>query len=216
MDTRGIRAKQELPADRLAFVADGGAARLALSPLRQDLLRRLRKAGSAATLSEETGLARQRIGYHLKLLEQAGLIRPAGSRQRRGFTEQLYEAKGDALLVDPMILAPADPEAVDKQDAFAAEHLVRTAAMIVRDVSRMREAAGEEGSRLLTFTVEAEVAFAAPSEIERFTARLAVAIADLAADFAPAKGEGRTYRLVAGGHPAVNTKTGRAGRKSLN
>ena len=186
----------------MTMVDDAATARLALSPLRRRLLARLRTPASAAALSEEFAMPRQKLGYHLRVLEKAGLLADAGSRRRRGFTERMLETRSDALIVDPMILAPADADAVGKQDRFAAGHLVRTAAGIVRDVSRMRAAADAEGSRLLTFTVEADVAFAAPDQIELFTARLAEALAGIAAEFAP-KGEGRAYRVTIAGHPAA-------------
>lgn len=184
---------------------DASTARVALSPLRRELLGLLRTPTSAAGLAETLAMPRQKIGYHLRLLEKAGLIAAVETRRRRGFTETLFEARSDALLIDPMILAPADPDTVDKQDRFAADHLVRTAAGIVRDVSRMREAAADEGSRLLTFTVEADVAFARPADIEAFAARLSDALATIAADFAPA-GEGRSYRVTVAGHPAAGTR----------
>lgn len=184
---------------------DASTARVALSPLRRELLGLLRTPTSAAGLAEALAMPRQKIGYHLRLLEKAGLIAAVETRRRRGFTETLFEARSDALLIDPMILAPPDPEAVDKQDRFAAGHLVRTAAGIVRDVLRMREAAADEGSRLLTFTVEADVAFACPADIEAFAARLSDALATIAADFAPA-GEGRSYRVTIAGHPAANSR----------
>ena len=188
--------------DSMTMVDDAATARLALSPLRRRLLARLRNPASAAVLSEEFAMPRQKIGYHLRVLEKAGLVAEAGTRRRRGFTERMLETRSDALIVDPMILAPADPDAVGKQDRFAAGHLVRAAAQIVRDVSRMREAAESEGRRLLTFTVEAEIAFAAPADIELFTARLAESLAEIAADFAP-RDEGRAYRITIAGHPAA-------------
>ena len=201
--------------ESMEMVGDAATARLALSPLRLRLLARLREPASAAALGEEFGLPRQKIGYHLKQLEAAGLIRSVGTRQRRGFTERLMETCSDALLVDPMILAGADPAAVGKQDRFAAEHLVRTAAGLVRDVSRMREAAAAEGSRLLTFTIEADVAFAAPGDVARFVERLSGSLQAIAEDFAPVRGEGRLYRVTIAGHPAAGTKLGRK-RKAAN
>jgi DNA-binding transcriptional ArsR family regulator len=206
-------AEERAPAgESFAMVEDAVAARAALSPLRRQLLWRLREPGSAASLSEAMKLPRQRIGYHLKVLEAAGLIVAAGERKKRGFTEYLYEARSDGLIIDPLILGASDPESVEKQDMFAAEHLVGTAARIVGDVSRMREMARAEGSRLLTFTVEADIAFAAPGDIARFSARLADALAGLAAEFAPARGKGRTYRVTVAGHPAAGTKIGKSGR----
>jgi hypothetical protein len=69
----------------------------------------------------------------------------------------------------------------------------------------MQEAAADEGSRLLTFTVEADVAFARPSDIECFAARVADALAAIAADFA-SPGEARRYRVTIAGHPAAATR----------
>ena len=200
----------------LAMVGDAKAARAALSPLRRELLLRLREPGSAATLSEAMMLPRQRIGYHLKVLAEAGLIVAAGERRKRGFTEHLFEARSDALIVDPLILGAADPESVDKQDVFAAEHLVGTAARIVGEVSRMREAASDEGRRLLTFTLEADVAFAAPADIALFSARLADALAGLAAEFAPEPGQGANlsrHRRRPSGGGDENRKERPAGRE---
>jgi DNA-binding transcriptional ArsR family regulator len=191
--------------ETLAMLDDAGTARVALSPLRRELLARLREPASAAGLAEALGVPRQKIGYHLRVLEKAGLIGAVSTRKRRGFTETLFEARSGAWLIDPMLLAPAGADAAGKQDRFAAAHLVRTAAGIVRDVSRMQEAAADEGSRLLTFTVEADVAFARPSDIECFAARVADALAAIAADFA-SPGEARRYRVTIAGHPAAATR----------
>ena len=66
---------------------------------------------------------------------------------------------------------------------------------MVRDVARMQDAAEEQGRRLLTFTIETEVGFAEPADLDRFVE----ALAQTAAAFdAP----GRRYRVVIGGHPA--------------
>ena len=189
--------------DLPVMVDDARTARIALSPLRRELLALLRTPASAATLAEALDLPRQKIGYHLRILEKAGLIAEVETRQRRGFTERLLEARSDALIVDPMILAPPDPDAIDRQDRFAAGHLIRTAAGIVRDVSRMQSTAAGEGSRLLTFTIEADVAFARPSDIQDFAARLSNALAGIAAEFAPQEDKGRSYRVTIAGHPAA-------------
>lgn len=191
-----------------ALVEDAAKARQAMTPLRLKLLALLREPGSAATLAAALELPRQKVGYHLHALEKAGLVVPAGERQRRGFTERLYVARAGSFVVDPAILG-AMP-AVEKQDRFAAEHLVARSAETVREVTRMQAAAAEEGTRLLTFTIEADVGFAAPQDVEAFAERLTAMVAGLAEEFQPA-GEGRRYRLLIGGHPAIK---GRATAKT--
>jgi hypothetical protein len=129
------------------------------------------------------------VNYHLRELERAGLIELVEERQRRGCTERVLAAR--SFIVDPAVIG----EATEVQDRFAAGHLVATATGVARDVARMQEAADRQGERLLTFTIETEIGFAAPTDLERFTE----AVTRLAARFdAP----GRRYRVVVGGHPA--------------
>jgi len=118
-------------------------------------------------------------------------------------------------MIDPMLLGAPDRASRDKQDRHSVEHLVRTAARMVHEVGRMRGEAERDGRRLLTFTIEADIGFATPAEIDAFTARLADAVADLARDY-PAQGRRRRFRLTATGHPAVGTLSENDGRNALN
>lgn len=188
--------------EALDFVDEAGAVRAALSPQRRRLLERLTEPMSAAGLGEALDLPRQQVGHHLKVLEAAGLIVQAGTRRKRGFTETLYLARARSLVIDPMLVGAHEPAAVEAQDRHSAEHLVRTAARIVHDVGRMRGEAEREGSRLLTFTVEADLGFASPAELDAFALKLTEAVAELALAY-PAEGERRRYRLTAAGHPAA-------------
>ena len=96
----------------------------------------------------------------------------------------------------------ADAETAKQLHGFAstAYPQVGVAAATVRDVARMQSAADSVGSRLLTFTIEAEVAFGAPGDIERFTTEVADLVAGAVARFD--RPGGRRYRVVVGGHPA--------------
>ena len=65
-----------------ALIDDAERARLALSPIRRRLLMALRKPESATTLAAALDLTRQRVGYHLRALEKAGLIELDHERKR--------------------------------------------------------------------------------------------------------------------------------------
>jgi len=190
------------PAAPLALLHDPERVRLALSPLRRRLLARLASPASATELAGELGLSRQRVNYHLRALEAAGLVELVELRQRRGFVERVLRAGAAAYVVDPAVMGAGPPAAgaTRARDRFAAEHLVGVAAATVRDVARMQSAADSVGSRLLTFTIEAEVAFGAPGDIERFTTEVADLVAGAVARFD--RPGGRRYRVVVGGHPA--------------
>jgi DNA-binding transcriptional ArsR family regulator len=183
-----------------ALIDDAGKALLALDPVKRHLLKALREPGSAASLAKRLGLPRQQLGYHLRALEEAGLVRVVEERKRRGFVERVLVAAADAFVLDPALLG-AD-HAVDMQDAHAAAHLVQAAGTVVREVTRMRSAAEAAGQRLLTFTIEADIGFAQPQDFEDFTQALAQAVAELAARYPPWP-DRRGYHLVMGAHPAV-------------
>jgi DNA-binding transcriptional ArsR family regulator len=189
-------------APAVALVDRPEAVRTALSPIRTQMLARLRRPASATMVAEEMGLTRQRVNYHLRALEAAGLLMLVEERQRRGCVERILVARARAFIVDPSVVSGAPkPSAAARQDRFASAHLVAAASDVVRDVTRMQARAAEQGARLLTFTLDTEVAFATPADFERFSMELAAQIARLSAKFhEPAAG--RRYRLIVGGHPS--------------
>ncbi len=165
-----------------------------LPPLRRAVLELLRDPLSATEVASRLGESRQRVNYHVRALEKGGLVELVEERPRRGCTERVVRATADAVVVEPTVVgSPAE------QDRFAADAVLANGARLVRDVAAARTAAAERGQRLLTFSIEAEVGFEAPADLERFTDALADRIAELAAEFGPGQ---RRYRVVVGGHPA--------------
>lgn len=170
--------------------------RRALSPIRRELLARLREPASATQLAAALEMPRQRVGYHLRALEEAGLIELVEERPRRGCVERILRTRPGALVVDPTVI---DTQFTHIHDQYAAEHLVSVAAGTVRDVARMQAAAADQGKRLLTFTVEASVRFEKPQDVHAFTDELADAIRSVIERYDTAGG--RPYRVIAAGHP---------------
>jgi DNA-binding transcriptional ArsR family regulator len=187
----------------MALLDQPESVRVALSPLRRQLLERLRTPASATQLAAELTLGRQRVNYHLRALEEAGLIELVEERQRRGCVERILAARARAFVVDPSVMGAPERPAVQAaaQDRFAADHLINSAAAIVRDVARMQARAAQQGTRLLTFTIDTDISFATPNDLEHFTTALADFVARQAAQYQTPDG-GRRYRVVLSGHPA--------------
>lgn len=169
-----------------------------LTPLRRQVLEALREPGSAATLAPVIGETRQRINYHLRELEKAGLVELVEERPRRGFTERVVKATARAVLMEPDVVGNLETAT---QDRFASDMLIAAAARTVSHVAEMREKAQAVGRRLVTFAIEADVAFETPADIERFANELADRIAELAAKYHSPTAR-RRFRVIAGGHPA--------------
>jgi DNA-binding transcriptional ArsR family regulator len=199
-------------AARVALLDEPDRLRVGLTPIRRRLLERLRQPASATQLASELAMGRQRVNYHLRALEKAKLVDLVEERQRRGCVERILIARAQAFIVDPGVMtaktgsgsggaAPAPAVSRAVQDKFSAEHLVETAADVVRDVTRMRVQAEKQGVRLLTFTMQTDISFAEPGDLERFTTAVAEFVAREAAKFHTPTG-GRRYRVVIGGHPS--------------
>ena len=184
----------------MTLLEDGRQVRTALSPLRRQLLTMLQEPSSASELGVRLGMARQKVNYHLGLLERAGLIRLVETRARRGCVERIMQASARAFVVDPQLMG--EGRSLRSRDRYASEHLIQAAAETVGDVSRLQAGAERAEKRLLTFTIEAEVGFAQPADVHRFTDALARAVASAAADCGVEQG-GQLYRVVVGGHPAA-------------
>jgi DNA-binding transcriptional ArsR family regulator len=182
----------------LDVVDDEGRLRGGLSPLRRRVLEELREPASATGIAARLGESRQRVNYHLRELEKAGLAELAEVRQRRGRTERIMRPTARTVVVAPRVIGATRPE---DQDRFAVDTLLDATARTFTDVARMRSRARSAGKRLVTFTVEADVGFTRPADIERFASRLADQVAALVAEFdAPA---GRRYHVAFTGHPAA-------------
>ena len=101
---------------------------------------------------------RQRVGYHLRELERAGLVELVEERRKRNCVERVVRASARAYMLDPALLsAAAGPEAA--RDRFSWATLVSAASRAIRDLALLRRRADRAGKGLATLTLEAEVAF---------------------------------------------------------
>src|ERR671915_683808 len=91
----------------IGLMEEGPQVRSALSPIRARLLELLRERASATELGQALGLPRQKINYHLRVLEAAGLVRLVETRARRGFTERVLQAVAEEVVVYPQLMRPA-------------------------------------------------------------------------------------------------------------
>jgi DNA-binding transcriptional ArsR family regulator len=64
----------------LEVLDNPASATLALDPIKARILAALREPGSAASLADRVGLTRQKVNYHLRALEEHGLVRPVEER----------------------------------------------------------------------------------------------------------------------------------------
>lgn len=183
-------------------IEDPAVAVVALEPLRSRLLGELATPASSAELAARLGIPRQKVHYHLRALEDHGLVRVATTRRWGGLTERLLVATAASYVVSPAAhgRAASDPGRI--ADRLSAAYLVALAARVVREVGALCRRAEELDKRLPTLSLDSEIRFRSAAERAAFSRELTAAVTTLAARYhdetAP---RGRTHRLVVGAYP---------------
>jgi DNA-binding transcriptional ArsR family regulator len=183
-------------------ISDPVAAVTALDPIRSRLLAELTEPASAAALASRTGITRQKVNYHLRALEQRGLVLPAGERRWGGLVERLMVASAASYVVSPGALGAVGADPGRSSDRLSASYLIALSARAVREVGEMWRSSRETNRRLATLSIDTAIRFRSPADRARFTEDLSTAVTDLVATYhdetAPG---GRTHRLVLAAYP---------------
>ncbi|HEY8944823.1 MAG TPA: helix-turn-helix domain-containing protein [Polyangiaceae bacterium] len=193
-------------------IGDPAAAAVALEPVRSRLLAELREPASASTLAARLGLARQKINYHLRTLEEHDLVRVAEERKWGGLTERLMVARAASFVVSPGALGAIATDPARTRDRLSADYLIALAARVVQEVSDLVQRAERAKQRLATLSLDTEIRFRSAADRAAFSKELLESITSLIARYhdgdAPA---GRTHRLVLLAHPLLQrTRTNEA------
>jgi DNA-binding transcriptional ArsR family regulator len=188
----------------LSVIDDPAAAGVSLDPVRARLLAELAEPGSASSLAGKIGLARQKINYHLRTLEQHGLIELVAERRKGNMTERVLQATAASYVISPAALGAVAPDPARTPDRLSARWLIAVAARTVREVGELLAGATKAGKRLATFAIDGEVRFASAADRAAFADELAQAVTALVGKYhdesAP---RGRPHRVVVAIHPEV-------------
>ena len=187
----------------LAVVRDAARAASLIDPMRLSLLERLAEPGSASSLARDLKLPRQRINYHLRELEKAGLVEFVEERRKGNCVERLVKATARSYLISPEVLGALGDTPEEQQDRFSASYLMAAAGRMLRQLAEQTARAAGAKKRVATLTLETDIRFASAAARTAFAEELATAIAGIAAKYHDAEtAGGRTFRLVVGAYPA--------------
>ncbi|HZX00428.1 MAG TPA: helix-turn-helix domain-containing protein [Trueperaceae bacterium] len=186
----------------IEVIRDPSAAVTALDPMRNRLLAELNVPASAATLAGRLGLPRQKVNYHLRALEKAGLVGVAEERRWGGLTERLLVSSARSYVVSPEALGPVAADPSKERDRLAASYLVALGARMVREVGNLWRGARAARKALATLAIDTEVRFATPAARAAFTEELTTKVTDLVSRYHDESAAGgRVHRIVLVAHP---------------
>jgi DNA-binding transcriptional ArsR family regulator len=197
------------PADDSVHVVRGTAqASALLNPDRVRILGALGAPASATGLAAQVGMTRQRVNYHLRELERAGLVELVEERKKGNCTERVLRASARSYLISPEVLGALGvaPKPSEVQDRFSAAYLITMVAGALRDVAVLRTRADRAGKPLATLAVQTEITFASSTDRAGFAEELSGTLAKLAAKYHRDQPGGRSFRFVLGGYPAITRR----------
>jgi DNA-binding transcriptional ArsR family regulator len=193
-------------------IDDPAAAAVAVEPVKSRLLAALAEPASAATLAGRLGIPRQKVNYHLRSLEEHGLVHISEERRWGGLTERVMVASALSYIVSPAALGPVAVDPRRGADRLSASYLIALAARVVQEVSGLVRRATAANKPLATLSLDAEIRFTSAAARANFTRELTDSVMSLVARYHDATTPGgRAHRLVIVAHP----RPGASVRKEL-
>jgi len=188
----------------IQIIQSAETAATLFSNARLRILEQLGEPDTAAGVARRLQLPRQQVGYHLRELEQAGLVELVEERRKGNVMERVVRAAARTYVVSPEALGKLGATPAERRDRFSMGYLIWLAAQAIRDLAQICSRAERAGKRVSTLALEVEVRFASVETRSAFAEELAETVARLAARYhdesAP---NGRRFRLFAGVYPAI-------------
>jgi DNA-binding transcriptional ArsR family regulator len=183
----------------IAEVTDLDALQALAHPIRLRILAELREPASAAAVARALGQPRQKVNYHVKELERAGLARLVGERRTGNLMESLYQATAATYMVSPRLAWVDRPRINALAEQVALESLVAVGERLQRSAALLLDRAAFDGEQIASAAVEAEVRLADATQRKAFLAEYVAAIGPLLKKYGAAQGD--AYRVVLAVHP---------------
>src|SRR4051794_2770138 len=160
----------------VAVIEDAAAAEVSLDPIRAQMLAELAEPQTATTLAARLGLARQKVNYHVKTLEQHGLVELVEERRKGNMTERVVRASAAAYVISPAALATVAPDPARSPDQLSARWLLALAARLGGETGALIKGAARARKPPPTFGLDAGVGFAKPADRIAFLNELTQAV----------------------------------------
>ena len=192
------------PMSTVHVVRDAGVLQALGHPIRVRALEALREPASAAEVARRIRQPRQKVNYHLKQLERAGLVKRSGERRTGNFVETLYRSAASSFVVSPEVTWADPRRARVLQAQLSLGELVRLGERLQADAAALLDRAAYEGATIASASVGTEIRFATEADRAAFLSEYLSAVGRLIDRFAASDGE--PYRLVVAAYPDLGTQ----------
>lgn len=139
----------------VCYIDDVDRAMALLKPQRLEILRRLDQPRTCPELAEAFGESAQKIYYHVKALEQAGLVEKVDEKRVRGTVEGYYQAKARSYWLAPKLVGQIGGKGAARDQA-SLRVLLGLAEDVIEDVGQLGSAS-EAGQAVPSLSLSAQI-----------------------------------------------------------
>ena len=141
------------------YIDDVDQAAALLKPARIDVIRRMAVDTTCSEIGAVLGQSPQSVNYHVKALEQAGLVERVSERRVRGTVEGIYRAKARAYWLSPRLVGRVG-RGRRSRDQASLGYLIALAEEVQEDVGRL--ASSEVDHEIPSLGMDAHIELANP------------------------------------------------------
>jgi DNA-binding transcriptional ArsR family regulator len=127
------------------YIEDVNQAMTLLKPIRLEILQRLDEPRTCTELAEYFDETPQKVYYHVKALESAGMVEKVDERRVRGMVEGYYQASARSYWLAPKLVGQIGGEKI-AQDQLSLRVLLELAEEVHDDIGKLgnRSAVGQD------------------------------------------------------------------------
>jgi DNA-binding transcriptional ArsR family regulator len=193
----------ETPGRDVAIISDPDKAAVLLKDPRLHILAMAATPMSAVEMADRLGETRQRIGYHLRQLVEAGLLEDVVVSRRGAMVEKRYQASAASYALSPSLLGSLTARMGSSSDQESARHLLGAIHEVQNDLAQLLAEDGSASDRMPTLTLSTRIRFRDAKQRAAFADALMAGLTNVVAQHtAPFEetdgtpGEGEPFRLT--------------------
>lgn len=168
-------------------------AEILFKPQRIEVLRLLAEPRTCGEVAERLGQSKQRVYYHVKVLEEAGLVVRVSERKVRGIHEGIYQAAARSYWMSPKLVG-AIGGVRKARDAMSLGYLLDLMEEVQGDIARL----DPETSELPSLGVSGEIRVR-PEQRQEFMNELQRTLRDLFTRYGGPEGD--AFKLAVACYP---------------
>ncbi|MBD0383719.1 ArsR/SmtB family transcription factor [Paenibacillus sedimenti] len=181
------------------YIESPEQATMLLNPLRGEIIAQLMEPASAAEVARQLGESAQRINYHLKALEKAGLVQKVGTRQVRNLVEVLFRSIAKTfVLAESLSMKPETVQRLKDQGSLA--HLITTSERIKRDAMLLMEQS-DANEVIPSASLALHVNLADEQQRQAFVEEYTAMVQQLVSRYTGTPNEDSTYQVLLAVYP---------------